>query len=150
MSQKDNIHDSDLEKEAPILFSIPKKKHTAPEGYFESLADRVMERKRKLPAETKPIQTLTWMKWAVAAGVAVLMGLFLVEWNGHSEITDAEAIARSVEVDLVEDMDYLLAIDEDIVMEIYLEDPSEESENDEIDFLMDEGVEYEELLNTDI
>jgi hypothetical protein len=84
----------DIEKTPPF---------EAPEGYFNDLPDRIMDR---IKSEEKPKQTFLqpWMKYAVAASVAILAVVLMV-LNSPSEDASPETLLAEVSDEAI--LDYL-------------------------------------------
>ncbi len=150
MSENKHISDKELKDSAPTLFGMTKTNVEAPKGYFESLADEVMVR---IDKDDTPVIPLTRKNksnlflYAAAAGAAVLMGLFIFNGTNTSDLDPLLSFSR-FEVEYEQDLDYLLAIDEDIVMEVYAE--MDTDSDAEIEFLLDEGMDYDDFLNLDL
>lgn len=149
MSDRPNISDKELQDSAPLLFGMEKKRLEAPDGYFDSLADQVFSRiEEEAPVvKLKSRSSSAPFRFSIAAGLAALIGLFIVSDTGIPN-TESGLQATEVNIDFEEDMDYLLAIEDEILIEIYAE--SEEDTDEMIDFILDEGIDYEELLNVDL
>ncbi|NND93463.1 MAG: hypothetical protein HKN45_01280 [Flavobacteriales bacterium] len=153
MSDKHHISEDELAKQAPILFGLPKqKKIVAPAGYFESLSERVLQKvKSKDQAELYDIQEgakPSALLWAVAAGIAVLVGLFLINGDYSSSSTTDYFTDLSIDLDL--DLEYLMEFEEDIILETYLAEEIGENDTEDIQFLMDEDFDYEDYINVDL
>lgn len=152
MSQKDNISDKYLREEAPILFGLERKALKTPDGYFDKLADEVLAKVEE--QETASVVDLNKARpakayiWAMAAGIAVITGLFIIGSN-DSDLSEENLLA-DMEVSIEEDVDYLLEIDEETIIETYLAEVSSESESEEIEYLMDEDFDYEDYINVDL
>lgn len=84
----------DIEKKQPF---------EAPEGYFDNLSDRIMDRIAK-EEQTKHVFMQPWMKYAVAASVALLA---LVLWvvNAPADEVSAETLLAEVSEEAI--LDYL-------------------------------------------
>lgn len=152
MSEKDNISDKELRAQAPLLFTIKKQEIKIPQGYFESLPDKVLERIEEVEelkvAQMEEPKRSNLFVWAIAAGIAAIAGMFII--NGSYESNEELVIASDLEINLEEDMEYLLEIDEEIIIESYLAVETSTELNEDIEFLIDEDFEYEDYLNIDL
>ncbi|MCA6074701.1 hypothetical protein [Fulvivirga sedimenti] len=89
---------NDIDKKQP--FNVP-------EGYFNSLEDRIMarvEEEQKKEANPKVIKINTWIKYAVAASISILAIFFILNTN-----QDAAPTAEEILADIPDDaiVDYL-------------------------------------------
>jgi len=83
MSNKNNIfNEENLEKEAPLLASIPKRNpYRVPEGYFDELPAAIMEKCRQSTAAPQRANKIFWLfrpQWMMAVFVGVVGLTFLL------------------------------------------------------------------------
>ena len=149
MSNKENISDKELKQEAPLLFSLERKQIEAPEGYFDNLPDKVMASLetpiRQMPKRSSSIGIL----WKVAAGIALIVGMYFL-LSSEEQPLGNELSSQELQIDIEQDMEYLLEIEDELLYDLLAEQsPSlEEEEIDErIEFLMEEEVELDEIIN---
>ena len=101
MSKKNNIiTEESLEKEAPLLASIPKRNpFTVPEGYFDELPSAIMEKIRMVNQKPLPaVNKIFWLfrpQWMVAVFIGVV-GICLVIRHQSNNVVSYEAIAASM------------------------------------------------------
>lgn len=149
MSNKEHISDKELLQEAPVLFSIDRKQIEAPEGYFNALPDKVMT---GINAPIVQLPKHVWsnkLLWKVAAGIALLIGMYFL-LSPTDQPSGQEHIAHILQVNIEQDMAYLLEIENDILYDILAEQSPlwEEEEIDyRIEFLMEEEIELDEIIN---
>ena len=80
------INLDDIEKNEPFK---------APEGYFDSLADRIMDRIEEEEAPVKKHFTLSpWVKYAAAACVVLLVTVGIFTTQNPTDPTAAELLAQ--------------------------------------------------------
>ncbi len=148
MSNKENISDKELEKQAPLLFGLEKKDCEAPESYFEHLSNDIIS-KLEAPIHQLPKSVLQNHVWKIAAGIALLLGSYFL-LNPSSQGPMNGLIVDTVQVDLEQDMDYLLEIEDDIIYSVLAEQLPVELEEEldpRIEYLMEEEIELEEIIN---
>lgn len=81
---------------------LPKiKDFKAPEGYFDSLPDQIIER-------TQPHKSLYWMKYAAAAAILVVS---LGVWQFNASNSQVESLSMDEEVNFYIDSQYWTAED---------------------------------------
>lgn len=126
---------------APLLHKSGKLDFQAPEGYFDDLSDRVLEKAKIQPifSETSSQRSTGLIYWAAAAGIAVLIGFMIFTKNGT--LDEGAFIAGYSSVD-----DYLISEDEGELMEAYVEYMPAEEESIEMDYLMETDEEWIEDL----
>jgi hypothetical protein len=152
MSERDNISDKELKDIAPLLFGMEKEELKAPIGYFDSLADRVLAQVEKEEGAvvveiSRPMPSKIFT-WAIAAGIAAIAGIFIVSSDATS-VSEFNLLA-DLEISVEEDIDYLLEIDEEMIMDTYLAEGTIETESEDINYLMDEDFDYEDYINVDL
>ena len=150
MSNKENISDKELKQEAPLLFSQERKQTEAPEGYFDELADKVMASLetpiRQLPVRPSSLGNL----WKVAAGIAMVVGMYFL-LNPEKQPVANELSSQELQFDIKQDMEFLLEIEDEILYNLLAEQSSslEEEEIDErIEFLMEEEIELDDIVDS--
>ena len=99
MNKEKDINDIDLEKEAPLLNSIPKSNpFTVPDGYFDALPAQIMAKCRE---NTKHVTTavadkIFWLfrpQWMLASFIVIVgLSLFLRK-SENANVANYEAIA---------------------------------------------------------
>lgn len=160
MHENDKQEKEYLKELAPTLFS---KKHEilqdAPEGYFETLPDRVLQR---IAAEKQPkgrlIQLVNFRNIAIAAGFAILLAALSFLQHHSNKGTETQAQITYAEIDFSDDatMDVLAEmIDSEIIYASALSDGqnsweiSEDiADQDIVDFISAEGLSEEVLYDT--
>ena len=84
----DNIDDINLEKEAPLLASIPKRNpYTVPEGYFDALPAAIIEKCRESKAMPETKVRIFWLfrpKWMLASLVLIIGFTFYTRNNSSN------------------------------------------------------------------
>jgi hypothetical protein len=98
MSNKNDIfNEESLEKEAPLLASIPKRNpYTVPEGYFDELPSAIMEKCRQSTAAPERANKIFWLfrpQWMMAVFVGVVGLAFLLR---HDTPQTYEALASKI------------------------------------------------------
>ena len=102
MSKKTDIFDDNLEQEAPLLNSIPKRNpFTVPDGYFDALPAQIMENCRKGNAKQGTsfvYDKVFWLfrpQWMLAVFIAVIsVSVFLR--HSSNTVESYEAIAAAL------------------------------------------------------
>lgn len=137
------------------LEDLPKSRPAVPEGYFETLSDRIMDRIDD--TESKRVFMTPIRIFSVAASIILLFVLGIVFWPAqNSAIGTAEEILADVRTeDIIEYLDYAdlttseilvaLEIDEEdadefIEMDIQLLDDSEFESIDEMELYEEFGI----------
>jgi len=125
-----------------------------PDRYFENFGDRLKNRistQQKTPA--RDIVLLTWKPYLAAAAVLLIVALAAGRYFlGESQYQKAE-IRFHAEVSQVVEQE-LYSISEETILEVYQSDHNNEPEaagfssEEAIDYLMNETLDEEELLNT--
>ena len=101
MSKEKDIFDDNLEKQAPLLYRIPKENaFTVPEGYFNSLSSQIMEacRQSSKGAIAHTTDTVFWLfrpQWVLTTFI-VIVALSLFLRNGGNTSGNYETIAASI------------------------------------------------------
>jgi hypothetical protein len=84
----DSIDDINLEKEAPLLASIPKRNpYTVPEGYFDALPAAILEKCRENTAMPETKARIFWLfrpQWMVASLVLIIGFTFYTRNNSSN------------------------------------------------------------------
>jgi hypothetical protein len=160
MHENDQQEKEYLKELAPTLFG---QKHEilqdAPEGYFEALPDRVLQR---IAAEKQPkgrlIKFVNFRNLAIAAGFALVLAALSFLQHHSSEGSETHVQVTYAEIDFSDDatLDVLAEmIDGEIIYASALSDGQkswEISENfedqDIVDFISDEGLSEEVLYDT--
>jgi hypothetical protein len=134
--------EQDILNSAPLLFSLEKKKVKAPEGYLENLESEVMKTVRP---KGRIIPMVPNRFFYMAAGIALLIGLFW--FSRPSELPPQQDIALETLVNemSIEEIDYFVDMDESLIQEVYLE-TTETTTIPEIEYLIDDDVWSDELI----
>jgi len=79
--QKGIVNEENLEKEAPLLHSIPKRSpFTVPDGYFDGLPSSILEKCREVTSAPPAFSKIFWLfrpQWMMAVFVcAICLGFF--------------------------------------------------------------------------
>ncbi|OYT16892.1 MAG: hypothetical protein B7C24_05490 [Bacteroidetes bacterium 4572_77] len=116
---------------------------STPASYFDNLEEKLMERTKQKASPTKST-TIVFNKWIFAgfAIAAMLLVSLIVFKPSNSTITPMNI----QEASLVE-LDQLASFEEEWIFEELQDDNSEENNMDEIDFLIDEGITSEEIID---
>ena len=148
MSNKENISEKELEQQAPVLFDLDKAELSAPAGYFEGLSSDIISK-----LETPLHQLSDWSNkpylWKVAAGISILFGLYFLLQPPASH-PSKELTAEGIEINLDEDMDYLLEIEDEIIYDMLAEQllfEYEETLDPRIEYLLEEDIELDDIIN---
>jgi|GEM_PF-4486548 len=136
----------EIEESAPALHSIEPKKIEAPATYFDSLAKQVLKETRVQETKVLPLfGAKTIVRWAVAASVAGLIGIGLYMY----QVRESPLLAFEHGTEAFSIEDQLLAMDDDLFYEIYLEEISDEKEEEDIriEYLLENEMDLEAILN---
>jgi uncharacterized membrane protein YvbJ len=147
MSENNSHTDKEIQNLAPTLFSLKKENMAAPEGYFEGMGDEVMEKIHgSHTTEQEPIKKKSRLVWAIAASLVILLGITALMQQSAVEPIQ---ITEEFEPDLTEDEDYLLAFDESLIIDAYLDEMDELDNIQEayIDYLMEDELELDDLIS---
>lgn len=160
MHENDKQEKEYLKELAPALFG---KKHEilqdAPEGYFETLPEKLLQR---IAAEKRPkgrlIQLVNFRNIAIAAGFAILLAALSFLQHHSNKGTETHVQVTYAEIDFSDDatMDVLAEmIDGEIVYasvlsaEQYSWEINEDfDDQDIVDFISEEGLSEEVLYDT--
>ena len=138
--------DKDLIKNAPLLFSLEKKSPEIPQGYLEEFEEELLKQIDFEENKRKVIQIKPIYKWAAAAAVLFIMALLCNEFMSEEIPLQASADTEDTELTLTaEEMDEFLDLDDDVVMNAYIETVNMTSEP-EIEYLIEDEVWNDELL----
>jgi|GEM_PF-5266672 len=138
-----NPHPDDWQEEAPLLSSLRgQQPYDAPEGYFDSLPGRIMDRIQASEGDSEidasspfpdsaPPKRRVWLRYSVAACFVLLIGLssYLVIRSLGTE--------NVVEEDLVAQVDFSTFSEEELLAEI---DFSEVSDDELVSLMGDEAL----------
>ena len=84
----DSIDDINLEKEAPLLASIPKRNpYTVPEGYFDALPAAILEKCRESKSAPELKAKIFWLfrpQWMIASLVLIIGFTFYSRNNSNN------------------------------------------------------------------
>ncbi len=158
--KNDIFNDESLEKEAPILASIPKRNpYTVPEGYFDSLPSAIMEKCR----ESKPIPAtgfkIFWLfrpQWMIATMVCVIGITFFLRHNpvpASLETLTAQVSDSTIYQNLQNNIDYVDvntledALQTESVSAIPERSDSANNQQDIVNYLMNHNVNASDIEN---
>lgn len=90
MNKKKGIEDINLEKEAPLLYGIPKNNpFVVPDGYFDSLPAQIMAKNREGARHSLPIAgKIFWLfrpQWMIASFIIIVGLVLFLRKGGNSE-----------------------------------------------------------------
>jgi hypothetical protein len=136
MDKPGNIPMLNIRKDLP--FKVPS-------GYFESFPEK-LDKKIRMQKESAPVRRIILLKPYLAAAVVIVLALIggsLVFRNNRTVDLNAQ-ISQTIERELH-------SIPESVIIEVMSAsdaNPVPDVETDEIiDYLMDEDIQYEDLLN---
>ncbi len=144
----DHISEEEIKRDAPLLSKAEKKEIQEPQGYFDGLSDEVMT-KLNAPIHEIPKASSWSHAWKIAAGITLLIGLYFLFKPGTEQLTKGLS-ANDIEINVERDIEYLLEIEDDLFYDVLAEqvDYTEEEEIDaRIEFLLEEGIELDEIIN---
>jgi hypothetical protein len=160
MHENDQHEEEYLKEMAPILFG---KKHEprqdAPQGYFEALPEKVLQRiAAEKPTKGRIFQLINFRNLAIAAGFALVLAALSFLQNYSNERNETHVQVSYAEIDFSDDatMDVLAEmIDSDIVYasalsaDQYTWEINEDIDDlDIVDFISEEGLSEEVLYDT--
>jgi len=130
MEDKNHIENEnrDFEKEAPTLFNVPKKDvFKAPEGYFDSLHGRVLDKidtKKQQRFKLRPAVYVPVAAAAVIAFIGIYLGLFSQQDVDTATVNDifAEVATEFVDDIIIEDLINTTLIEDEEIIDAILAD----------------------------
>ncbi len=145
MSKDINEEDFNEKDVAPILFSIKKKKIEAPEGYFDTFSDKVMNRihAEEIPSSRITILNNRSMQYAIAASMILFIGFALSIYS----IQQKETSKMQGDVVVSTEDIYIDEIAEEHLIN-YVDEINTSNNNDELDSIsayLNEEIILEEL-----
>ncbi|MDA0974072.1 MAG: hypothetical protein O2867_10110 [Bacteroidetes bacterium] len=132
----------DITEIAPLLSSIEKRKVEVPEGFLESLEEKIL---REIQPKARVIAFKPSAFFYMAAGIALVMGLFWFlrpESNSPEQTVDLNALVSQLSI---EEIDSFVMMDEYLIEEVYLEKTGTTT-SPEIEYLIDDDVWSDELI----
>ena len=158
MSNKNNIfNEESLEKEAPLLASIPKRNpYTVPEGYFDELPSAIMEKCRQSTATPVRANKIFWLfrpQWMMAVFVGVVGLTFLLRHDTPqtyeamaSKISDS-AIYQNLQnnIDYVDVSSLEEAVQNDNTFTAPVQSDSTSNQEDIVKYLMNHNVDASDI-----
>jgi hypothetical protein len=137
--------DKDIEQEAPLLFGLEKSSVEVSDAYLAEFEKDIISRTHLKKKVTMIFTIHPIVKWMAAACIILVMGLLCADQMSD----DAEELHQAVlnsEIELTaEELDEYVELDDDIVMEVYME-TVQETQSPELEYLIEHEVWHDELL----
>jgi len=143
--KRHNIQE-EIKAAAPTLSELESNpEFNAPEGFFNQMQSAVFAAIES-PVVMKPPKQTAPYKWMALAAMLVGAGIYLtLSLNQTTDNTLIGAIDLE-QSDNVSELDFYMEIEDDLVYDVYASIENEDIDMEStIDWLMEEGIEYDEL-----
>ena len=160
MSRNNDIFNEDsLEKEAPLLASIPKRNaFTVPEGYFDTLPSAILEKVRENKAMPETSAKIFWLfrpQWMIAILVCIIGFTFYTRSNAPVtlETLTAQVADSTIYQNLQNNIDYVDAsaledaLQNDNTTIVPIRSDSTNNQQDIENYLMNHNIDATDIEN---
>jgi len=120
-----------------------------PDGYFENLSDRILTKVKTLPIEASKVRIIPYSRRRLLRIAATIAGFIILSFAGYQIFQKTQKNDLLSQADAYDVADYYVSeFDERTLMISALESEQEAKMESEamINFLVDEGIEEETLL----
>jgi hypothetical protein len=137
--------DKDIQQEAPLLFGLEKSSVEIPDAYLDGFEEDIISSVHLKKKVTMLFTIHPIAKWMAAACIFLIMGPFCAD-QMFDDAEELHQAALSSEIELTaEELDEYVELDDDIVMEVYLE-TVQEIQSLTMEYLIEHGVWHDDLL----
>jgi len=139
--------DKHILEEAPLLFGMEKRLPEMPENYLDHLDEVILKRISIQENVGKIIGINPIFKWAAAAAIVCIVWFFSMNKEYISDVI-TEAFVEDLDLGTltVDEVDDYLELDDDLMMEVFLDDVPMDEPSAEMEYLIHDDQWNDEML----